>query len=471
MIGRRVLLWSSRCSPRIRSVFLSSSSKPTIVETGARRINGNDGTQTFYKFSDERNEWEKQSSSSSSSLLPPESSFGLEYFLPTNYPLSVAKGYDRFAGFSFVASVAGSAAMVLSTQTLLLAVVVGPTTTEASVLAGAWNWVLKDGIGQLGGVWFASRMSQSFPQNFDADPKRWRMWAALSLDAAALLEITSPLLLATTASSSSWIVLAVASVANTAKNIGFLTASASRAALHQALATNNNLADVTAKTGSQSILASLVGTSVGLSLSMVLQQQQQATDIVPHAQYCWGFLVLSLIHQTGNYMALRSVPLTRLNRHRLHLVLDRYLRDNNTNCVLSPQEVAREEQFLPGFHPDDTHTWLVIGSGVSHLGGPEAVLEELKDGDNQHIVRLSPEENKIHLGFRQDATGEDCVKGMLCAHRMHRNGQQDWYDDVQGENDDEKLLAKLKHAGWNLESVDIESKDSVRLSLSEEQLT
>lgn len=139
--------------------------------------------------------------------------------------------------------------------------------------------------------------------------------------------------------------------------------------------------------------------------------------------------------------------------------------------ILFSQQLDTSSTF---FCQDSTPTTTLIdlvSSGVSHLGGPEAVLEELKDGDNQHIVRLSPEENKIHLGFRQDATGEDCVKGMLCAHRMHRNGQQDWYDDVQGENDDEKLLAKLKHAGWNLESVDIESKDSVRLSLSEEQLT
>lgn len=122
-------------------------------------------------------------------------------------------------------------------------------------MAGALNWVLKDGIGQLGGVWFASRMSQAGSAKFDADPKKWRMVAALSLDAATLLEIVSPLV-------PSAMVLPIASVANIGKNIGFLTASASRAALHQSLAIRGNLADVTAKSGSQSLAAGLLGTTL-----------------------------------------------------------------------------------------------------------------------------------------------------------------------------------------------------------------
>ena len=99
---------------------------------------------------------------------------------------------------------------------------------------------------------------------FDADPKRWRMVAAMALDGATLLEILSPLF-------HSSMVLPVASIANVGKNIGFLTASASRAALHQSLAISGNLGDVTAKSGSQSIMASLMGTTVGIGLSSLLE--------------------------------------------------------------------------------------------------------------------------------------------------------------------------------------------------------
>ena len=40
----------------------------------------------------------------------------VRHFLPANHPQSVAAGYDRFALASFLASIAGSAGMVLSTQ-------------------------------------------------------------------------------------------------------------------------------------------------------------------------------------------------------------------------------------------------------------------------------------------------------------------------------------------------------------------
>jgi hypothetical protein len=81
------------------------------------------------------------------------------------------------------------AAMVLSTQTLLLAVGVG--STSSAPMAGALNWVLmKDGLGQLGSVLFVSRITSNENGNYtiDKDPKRWRMVSALSMDGVTLLK-------------------------------------------------------------------------------------------------------------------------------------------------------------------------------------------------------------------------------------------------------------------------------------------
>jgi len=116
--------------------------------------------------------------------------------------------------------------MVLSTQALLLAVGVGSAC--AAPFAAALNWVMKDGIGQLGGVIFASRHMGS---SIDSDPKRWRMVAALSQDVATLLEILCPLF--------PGYLLCIASMVGIGKNISFLTASASRAAIHQSLSKGN----------------------------------------------------------------------------------------------------------------------------------------------------------------------------------------------------------------------------------------
>ena len=127
---------------------------------------------------------------------------------------------------------------------------------------------------------------------FDADPRYWRFVSSLALDASTLLELLSPL--------APGCFLPIASVANVGKNVSFLSASASRAALHLALAREGNLADVTAKTGSQArgvgarrrrearfsrarslvradprrraqtIVGSLVGTTLGIALSTQL---------------------------------------------------------------------------------------------------------------------------------------------------------------------------------------------------------
>jgi hypothetical protein len=71
-------------------------------------------------------------------------------------------------------------------QALLYAVGLG---SGAIPLAAALNWIIKDGLGQLGGVIFASKVST----NFDADPKKWRFRGEVALVFSTLIEIITPL--------------------------------------------------------------------------------------------------------------------------------------------------------------------------------------------------------------------------------------------------------------------------------------
>mmetsp|Transcript_6801 Transcript_6801/g.9930 ORF Transcript_6801/g.9930 Transcript_6801/m.9930 type:complete len:476 (-) Transcript_6801:125-1552(-) len=376
----------------------------------------------------------------------------INHFLPANYPKSVADGYGRFASYCFIASVAGSASMVLSTQTLLLAIGVFGQQTSASIMAGALNWVLKDGIGQLGGIGFASFMGRSTSQ-FDANPKYWRMVAALSLDAATLLEITSPLV-------PSNLVLPIASVANIGKNIGFLTASASRAALHQALAKTGNLGDVTAKAGSQSMAASLFGTALGIGMTPLLAD-------VPH--FIMGYVFLSLAHQTFNFLSLKAVPLAHFNFERLDLVLKAYILSERK--VLSPADVAAEEMFFsltPRFN-NKTEKWLKIGGSVQMLGGPEACKKMLFSGNIVKPYVLVRNNNIYHLGFVTEATSSQVIQGMYHAYCLHYKKIDQFCD---GEKEDEalerfnKFALCLTEKGWDLTAIRIEPTDAVRLSVS-----
>ena len=79
----------------------------------------------------------------------PGASDVLRFFLPAGYPRSVAAGYRSYASWAAAGAVASSAGGVLSMHALLIAVGVG--SGVAAPLAAAANWVLKDGLGQLGG--------------------------------------------------------------------------------------------------------------------------------------------------------------------------------------------------------------------------------------------------------------------------------------------------------------------------------
>lgn len=397
--------------------------------------------------------------------------------LPAQYPQSVAPGYLGFASFCFVGSIAGSAAMVLSTQTLLLAVgIVGQNVQHSSIMAGAFNWVMKDFVGQLGGVFFASQMGKT--RSFDSNPKRWRMVAAMALDSATFLEILSPLFPA-------YLVLPVASVANIGKNIGFLTASASRAALHQSIAISGNLGDVTAKSGSQSIMASLIGTSLGIGLSSLLQHDTY--------NFALGFLGLTIVHQGCTYMSLQYVPLANFNRQRLLLVLEAYLAssENSSNrVVLSPSQVARMERFFP-LDPSVESTakdWLRIGASIQQACPHPTQLEKLlalTPGES-YLICFRDEDfhddrgKKIDLVYLEDGTGEDIIRGMYHACLLRadllsssisnilpatHDGVRRTHDQVQ--QDFPHLLEQLHNQGWKTDSdvTMVESSTAYRLCI------
>jgi hypothetical protein len=400
----------------------------------------------------------------------------LKHFLPAQYPDSVADGYASYAKYSFAASVAGSAAMVLSTQTLLLAVGVvgsspaGGSTGQASIMAGALNWVLKDGAGQLGGVLYASFLGRT--RRFDANPKRWRMMAALCLDLGTLLEILSPYVVSTTPStgSTNW-VLPLACFANILKNIGFLTASASRASLHQSMCLRANLGDITAKAGSQATAAGLCGTSLGIGISTLLSSSASVET------YVGFFCLLSVLHQVGNYLSVQSVPLTHFNNQRLSIVLKTYcssiLQRKETRLplendkALTPQQVAAQESFLPWV--SDTQTdcpWLVIGAKLSSLassngGGSELrLLFQVLSGQEYLVNR--DKDGIVYVTFSTAAKGEDILKGMYHAHVLHHFGTIDSVEFNNIDNVAESLkiveshlpvlMDDLHDKGWRLDS-------------------
>jgi hypothetical protein len=267
-----------------------------------------------------------------------------QHLLPKDFRSTVREAYPRYVAWYMGGAVFGTALGVLSMQSLLSAVGVGVGAVPA---AAALNWVLKDGLGQLGGIAFASLVNQ----RFDAEPRRWRLKAALALDLSTLLEVLTPFF--------PGYFLPIAAAANVGKNVGWLAASATRASIHRSFMLHvENLADMTGKAGSQTIAASVLGTALGIGVGQALPPGDTAAVL---AAAC----ALSAAHLACTHVALRHVTVRTLNLQRLWLALRPALRyaeapgagasasasasnalDLAPERTLGPEQVAAAERVL-----------------------------------------------------------------------------------------------------------------------------
>eukprot|EP00943_MAST-04B_sp_MAST-4B-sp1_P006366 g6366.t1 len=403
----------------------------------------------------------------------------IQHLLPKDYKTSVPPSYIGYSKIYAVGALASSAAMVLSTQSLLYAIGLG---AGAIPLSAAINWVLKDGLGQLGGVLFTSFVNNKF----DSDPKRWRIVAALSVDCAMYLEALTPLVPV--------LFLPLAALANMCKSISWLAASATRAGIHLSFANKGNLADITGKAGSQGVVASTAGNFLGIFMSPFVGSD-------PYNILGCVF-VLSTVHLSTMIYALKYVSLNTLNMQRGEIFTRHYLTlgstdsNRNSNPILTPEMVAKEE--------------VVIGNGLRHLfhgfksklmiGPPvEDIYNEMMayDKDNRFDAMLKDlkmhkfavfdfnnsrkdkeKNNAVGLYFDADATTKDMLKGYLIS--MHYiNSLETSCDNNNSVKLDKQLLehshlygdkmiddyiATLETNGWNAEHVFFDEKNMGRLT-------
>lgn len=206
----------------------------------------------------------------------------------------------------------------------------------------------------------------SFVNNrYDADPKRWRFASAAALEISVLVEILTPLFPA--------YFLPMASLANVAKNISWLSTSATRASFHNSFALKENLADITAKAGSQAIASSIIGTGLGIAIS---QFTGPSTINVLAA-----FGVLSTVNLFSIYHLLNGVWLRTLNCQRLHLLTSRYLESEHRDLP-SLQEINGREKFIS-----------VLFTGYKSVFAEsyirsDATLDQLAHGSPHELLRL-----------------------------------------------------------------------------------
>ena len=180
---------------------------------------------------------------------------------------------------------------------------------------------------------------------FDSDPKRWRVIAAVSLDGSVVLQSITPIF--------PTMFLPLAALANMGMNVSWLASSASRAGIHLSFAQASKLADITAKSGSQTTLASTLGMAVGVGISPLVGSSPET--IVP----CLA--CISLMHLGCVLRSLQSVALNTLNPQRTDLIAASYIQS-----TVSAGKEAGAEPRLPSIDEVAGHE-VVIGRFAKHL--------------------------------------------------------------------------------------------------------
>eukprot|EP00347_Sterkiella_histriomuscorum_P003816 403362828 len=401
-----------------------------------------------------------------------------ETFLPAGYPHTVSSSYLKFTIYSNISAFMYTAMGFLSAQSLFVAI--GSTMTQANLAAAAYTWVLKDGLGQLGGILFASR----YGRNFDVDIKKWRFMAIFALNISMYIEILTL--------SFPQYFLALASLANVGKNICFLLASASRASINLQLAKNNNIGDISGKSVSQFTASTLIGGACGLGISKII-------DITSIYQLYPVFFVLTVMNIAASYYSAKVIDELYLNNQRAFLLFNEFFKSNEKLIHTAEYINDIEAFYLPNVINLKICKFIKYGEKTVYQAleksiakdHSQSLLKQLSKQDRNFVYYVEPLTSsfqlsmkkmlnndriyKIHLNLNKDASNSDILKSYYFARLLDNNLQEEVkstkkldqsqieFSFKQAEKDYakvnfEELERNLIEKGWSLQYVYLDSK-------------
>ncbi|CAN0896405.1 Protein root UVB sensitive 3 [Linum grandiflorum] len=319
----------------------------------------------------------------------------LQAFVPEGFPSSVTPDYVPFQVWD-------------SLQALLSAIGVGEK--SATVIGATFQWFLRDLTGMVGGILFTFYQGS----NLDSNAKMWRLVADLMNDLAGV------------------------------------ASGATRAALTQHFALQNNAADISAKEGSQETVATMVGMALGMLVARV-------TTGYPFAIWLC-FLSLTVFHMYANYRAVRCLALNSLNMERSSILLQHFMK---TGHVLSPEQVSRMEHILPLWTTPRIseefkllHSRVLLGVRISSLHQNEVVNQLHSSGSHYRKAKylLLERNGMINTIVHKDANASDILQSFIHALVLadHVGGTSSLHLESQSWMDKqyETFIQKLSSSGW-----------------------
>ena len=216
-------------------------------------------------------------------------------------PEGVNKSYFHFMKWRICQRFINSNLHVLGTQSLIMGL--GIKSSKTLGISAALTWVLKDALGKLTRLVWASRMGR----RFDSDAKRWRFRASLVYALGNYLEIVTYI--------NPRLFLLWATIANSCKQVAMLTSSATRTSLYNSFrdGKRENIADITAKGEAQIAVVDLVGIAFGVVLSRVI-----GTSI---RNVLTTYFILQVLEIFCLFRQIKGVEFTVLNFERMTRVI------------------------------------------------------------------------------------------------------------------------------------------------------
>nr|GMD90732.1 protein root UVB sensitive 3 [Ipomoea batatas] len=363
----------------------------------------------------------------------------LKYYIFLGFPNSVTPDYVPFQVWDLLQGLSTYVRMMLSTQALLSAIGVGEK--SATVIGATFQWFLRDLSGMIGGILFTFYQGS----NLDSNAKMWRLIADFMNDLGMLMDLLSPLL-----PSAFLFILCLGSLSRSFTGVA---SGATRAALTQHFALQDNAADISAKEGSQETVATMIGMAFGMLLARITNG---------HAIAIWiSFLSLTIFHMYANYKAVSCLSLTTLNCERSSILLSHFFK---TGQVLSPKQVSTMEHILPlwmtSWSPKSTlHKNVSLGVRITSLKFHE--MEELLKSAGSHYRKakyLLLEKNGIvSVVVHKDSTAADILQSFVHALVMSKLAGEKRDVHMESELWIEKhykiFISKLQSSGWKTERL------------------
>lgn len=241
---------------------------------------------------------------------------------------------------------------------------------------------------------------------FQADTKRWRLFADIMVDIGITLEVAAVQM-------PTALFLPMICLGNMCKAMCGVAAGACGGAIHLHWAgTSQRLADVAAKSGAQHTVTGALGLIFAALFARTASQR-------PVWQLWCLYAVLTVVHLLANTMCMRLIAFDYLNTARMdHAVYEFFNQYSNStssnNCwISSPVSMARKEPLLFSLLPRK----LPI-----HLGVPYTPVPQLDPNSMQQLLESStssywilPKKRSIRVWMRQGITPLQQAKAYLHA--------------------------------------------------------